>query len=48
MLESQVAQRTGQAAEAGQAQAKMMLKRIPYAETRKESERLRNLFSQWC
>ena len=31
-----------------QAQAKMMLKRIPYAETRKESERLRNLFSRWC
>ena len=31
-----------------QAQAKMMLKRIPYAETKKESERLRNLFSRWC
>ena len=31
-----------------QAQAKMMLKRIPYAETSKESERLRNLFSRWC
>ena len=31
-----------------QAQAKLMFKRIPYAETRKESERLRNLFSRWC
>ena len=31
-----------------QAQAKMMLKRIPYAETRKESERLRTLFCRWC
>ena len=31
-----------------QAQAKMMLKRIPYAETKRESERLRKLFSQWC
>ena len=31
-----------------QAQAKLMLKRIPYAERRKESERMRNLFSRWC
>ena len=31
-----------------QAQAKLILKRIPYAETRKESERLRNLFCRWC
>ena len=31
-----------------QAQAKLMLKRIPYAETRMESVRLRNLFSLWC
>ena len=31
-----------------QAQAKMMLKRIPYAETRREAERLRSAFSQWC
>ena len=48
MLEPQVAQRTGQAAEAGPAQAKLMLKRIPYSETRKESERLRKLFCRWC
>ncbi len=31
-----------------QPQAKMMLKRIPYAETRKESERMRNLSARWC
>ena len=30
------------------AQAKMMLKRIPYAESRREAERLRTLFSRWC
>ncbi len=31
-----------------QAQAKLMLKRIPYDETRKESEPMKNLFSRWC
>ena len=31
-----------------QAQAKMMLKRIPYAESRREAERLRSVFSRWC
>ena len=31
-----------------QAQAKMMLKRIPYAETRWEAERLRSVFFRWC
>ena len=31
-----------------QAQAKLMLKRIPYAESRRKAERLRTLFSRWC
>ncbi len=31
-----------------QAQGKMILKRIPYAESRREAERLRSVFSRWC
>ena len=30
------------------AQAKQMLRVIPYAETRKEAERLRRVFARWC
>ena len=29
-------------------QAKLMLRSIPYAETRSEAERLRSVFSRWC
>ena len=31
-----------------QAQAKLLLCRIPYSQSRKEAERLRSIFSTWC